>query len=100
MMYLSRNKRIQKKTKLIQVGIKVSNNVREAIILEKENGNDLWEEAIQKEMDALNKAIVFHYASILLISYIHKNSETPTNHCNDNEGLGVCGEDSKRQSSV
>ena len=59
---LSRNKRIQKKSKVIKFGITVPNNVKEALILDKENGNNLWAEAIQKEMTALNKASVFiHY---------------------------------------
>ena len=58
---LSRYNRVQKKSKVIRFGIKVSNNVREALILDKENGNNLWDEAIKKEMAALNQASVFIY---------------------------------------
>ena len=47
---LSRNKRIQKKSKVIKFGRTVPNNVKEALILDRENGNNLWAEAIQKEM--------------------------------------------------
>ena len=56
---LSRNGRAKMKSKVIKFGIKVPNNVREALSLDKENGNNLWAEAIQKEMTALNQASVF-----------------------------------------
>ena len=59
--WLSRNNRIQRKPKVIKFGIKVPNNVREVLILDKENVNNLWAEAIQKEMTALNQASVFIY---------------------------------------
>ena len=47
---------------MIKFCITVANNVKEALTLDKENGNNLLFEAIQKEMTALNKASVFiHY---------------------------------------
>ena len=46
---------------MIKFGIKVPNNVREVLILDKENGYNLWAEAIQKQMTALNQASVFIY---------------------------------------
>jgi hypothetical protein len=58
---LSRNKRLQNKKNRVKFGIKVPNNVREAIIFDKENKNNLWAEAIMKEMTALEKAGVFEF---------------------------------------
>ena len=58
---VSRNHRVQRRPNKIKFGIKVPNNIREALILDKENGNNLWSEAIQKEMTALNDAAVFIY---------------------------------------
>ena len=37
-------------------GIKVPKTVKEAVALDKENGNDLWCKAIQKEMSAVKEA--------------------------------------------
>ena len=40
-------------------GVEVPRSVRHALQLDKENGNTLWKDAIQKEMDCLNKYQVF-----------------------------------------
>ena len=45
----------------VKYGIKVPNSVRKALILDKENNNTLWADAIKKEMTALNKANCFEY---------------------------------------
>ena len=42
----------------MKFGIKVSNNVDEALALDKENGNSLWHDAIQKELK--NVLVAFH----------------------------------------
>lgn len=56
---MSRNNKIQKKPKLINFGLKVPNNVRESLLLDTENENNLWAEAIRKEMTVLSKESVF-----------------------------------------
>ena len=48
------NKRFVKKD--FMFGIQVPRNVTEAIALDRENGNTLWQEAIKKEMDAVKIA--------------------------------------------
>ena len=48
------NKQYHKQTH--KYGIKVRKTVQEAIQLDKENGNTLWQEAIAKEMDAVGIA--------------------------------------------
>ena len=58
---LSRNKRNQMKKGREKFGIKVPNSVREALILDRINGNNLWAEAMAKEMTGLNNANCFEY---------------------------------------
>ena len=45
--------------KKYKFGVQVPSSVRQALQLDKENGNTLWADAIQKEMDCLNKHSVF-----------------------------------------
>ena len=54
----TRNKKIVNREKF---GIKIPNNVREALILDRINKNNLWAEAMAKEMAALNSAKCFKY---------------------------------------
>ena len=42
-------------------GIKVPKLVKQALQLDKENGNDLWAKAIKKEMDALYDMCTFKF---------------------------------------
>jgi len=58
---MSRNKRNQKQKRRIKFGIKVPNNVREALLFDRENKNTLRANAIKKEMTALDQAGVFEY---------------------------------------
>ena len=46
----------RKKKKTHEYGIEVPNSVREAFMLDKKNGNDLWRKAITKEMDNVRVA--------------------------------------------
>ena len=59
---ISKNKRDQMK-KREKFGVRIPNNVREALIYDREAGNTLWADAIKKEMTALNEAKVFEYHS-------------------------------------
>ena len=58
---ISRNKRNDKNKKKVKYGIRVPSNVKEALKFDKENGNNLWGEAIAKELGALDEAGVFEY---------------------------------------
>ena len=58
---LSRNKRQNLKRDRVKYGIKVPNSVKEALELDKLNKNNLWGEAILKELGALQKAGVFSF---------------------------------------
>ena len=58
---ISRNKRNEQSKKRAKFGIKIPNSVREALLLDTENKNNLWAEAIKKEMTALDNAGVFQY---------------------------------------
>jgi len=60
---ISRNKRIQKQKKRIKFRIQVPNSVKEALELDIKNKNNLWGDAIIKEMKALEKAKVFSFSS-------------------------------------
>ena len=60
---LSGNKRNQQSKKRMKFGISIPNSVREALLLDSKNKNNLWSEAIKKEMTALDKAGVFQYKS-------------------------------------
>ena len=53
-----RNDKIKHKE---NIGIKVPNNVREALLFDRKNQNNLWTEAILKEMTALDEAECFEY---------------------------------------
>ena len=46
----------------VKYGVHVPNNYKEAIRLDKENGNTLWAEATVKEMFLLTKLACFHVA--------------------------------------
>ena len=59
---ISKNKRDQMK-KREKFGVRIPNNVREALIYDREAGNTLWTDAIKKEMTALDEARVFEYHS-------------------------------------
>ena len=58
---LSRNKRQNLKRDRVKYGIKVPNSIKEALELDKLNKNNLWGEAILKELGALQKAGVFSF---------------------------------------
>ena len=58
---LSRNKQLEKRKRRIKYGIRVPNNVKEALFFDRENKNTLWNDSIKKEMAALDKAQVFQY---------------------------------------
>ena len=60
---LSQNKRNQQSKKRMKFEISISNSVREALILDTKNKNNLWAEAIKKEMTALDNTGVFQYKS-------------------------------------
>ena len=47
----------------MKFGISIPNSVREALLLDAKNKNNLWSEAIKKEMTALDNAGVFQYKS-------------------------------------
>ena len=53
---ISRNTRTSKKNNRIKFGIKVPNSVKEDLLLDRENNNILWAEAITKKMTALRKS--------------------------------------------
>ena len=57
----SRNTRTKNKGKRVKFGLKIPNNTREALIIDAENGNNLWADAIAKEMGALEKANCFAF---------------------------------------
>ena len=58
---ISRNKRNESMTNREKFGIRIPNNVKEALTLDRINNNTLWADAIYKEMSALNKAKCFKY---------------------------------------
>ena len=58
---ISRNKRNEKTKQRMKFGIAIPNSVKEALALDALNKNNLWAEAIKKEMSALDKAGVFEY---------------------------------------
>eukprot|EP00957_Ditylum_brightwellii_P210501 15365052-Ditylum_brightwellii.AAC.3 len=58
---LSRNARNQKKKIREKFRIKIPRNTKEALLLDKKNGDNKLKEAICKEMDALERFGVFQY---------------------------------------
>ena len=58
---ISKNARNQRKEMREKFGIKIPNNTREALLLDRMNGDNKWAEAIKKEMDALDQLGVFQY---------------------------------------
>ena len=42
-----------------KLGVRVARNIKEALALDKEAGNDLWQQAIKKEMDKIVEFEVF-----------------------------------------
>ena len=58
---ISKNARNQRKEMREKFGIKIPNNTREALLLDRMNGDNKWAEAIKKEMDALDRLGVFQY---------------------------------------
>ena len=57
----SRNQRQSKKTNKEKFGIRIPNSIEEALRFDKEAGNTLWADAIEKEMNSLDKLSVFEY---------------------------------------
>jgi ribosomal protein L37E len=66
----ARNAKIQDRVKY---DIRVLRNTREALLLDKQNKNTKWADAIAKEMTALNRLDVFEYKS-------------PSHACNESDG--------------
>ena len=58
---ISKNQRTIKNKNRIKFGIVLPNNVRHELLLDKQNNNQAWSEAIVKEMDALTKANVWEF---------------------------------------
>lgn len=58
---LSRNKRLQKKGTRIKFGIAIPNSVKKALELDRKNKNNLWGDAIIKELKTLEKANVIAF---------------------------------------
>jgi len=58
---ISKNKRNSNNKNRDKFGVKIPNSVHEALIMDTENGNKLWGDAIAKEMLVLDKAKVFQY---------------------------------------
>ena len=58
---ISKNQRTLKNKNRTKFGITVPNNVRHALLLDKQNNNQAWSEAILKEMSALTKAGVWEF---------------------------------------
>ena len=54
--------------KKYKFGVQVPANVKQALQLDKENGNTFWEDAIKKEMDCLNKYNTFKLADFTVES--------------------------------
>ena len=58
---LSGNKQCAKIKNHEKFGIKIPNTVRDALLLDRENGNHLWVESIAKEMDGLDEQQVWEF---------------------------------------
>eukprot|EP00957_Ditylum_brightwellii_P142481 10855411-Ditylum_brightwellii.AAC.1 len=58
---ISRNARNQKKKTKEKFGIKIPKSTREALLLNRANGDNKWGKAIAKEMNALERLCVFEY---------------------------------------
>ena len=58
---LSRNGRQKSKPSEVKFGHKIPKYFKEAVKLDHENGNTLWRESIQKEMDAMEEHKCFEY---------------------------------------
>ena len=58
---MSKNQRTINNKNKIKFGITVPNNVRHALLLDKQNNNQEWSDAIIKEMSALTKAGVWDF---------------------------------------
>ena len=56
-----RNKRNRKKKNREKFGIIIPNSVKEALALDRINKNNLWEQAIIKELEGLNNTNCFKY---------------------------------------
>jgi len=73
---MSKNARTEQETKdtnRIKMGIKVPRNTKEALLFDRQNKNNLWAEAITKEMAGLERLNVFKFHS-------------PNHKCDKNEG--------------
>ena len=55
---ISRNERNKVKTYQWKFGYKITNNSREALLLDNKNGNTLWSDVIVKYMNALERLSV------------------------------------------
>ena len=60
---ISKNQREKKKKNKVKFGITVPNSLKHALILDQQNKNNAWAEAIYKEMSALSKAGVWEFKS-------------------------------------
>ena len=60
---MSRNDIIKGKKDWEKFEYNISNNFREALLLDKKNGNSLWSDAISKEIIALERLGVFQFYS-------------------------------------
>ena len=58
---ISRNERNKGKNDQDKFGYKITKNSREEILLYKKNGNTLWDDAIAKEIRALEKLGAFQF---------------------------------------
>ena len=58
---ISINARNKGKKDWEKIGYKITNNSREAILVDKKNGNNLWHDTISKEMTALENTDVFQF---------------------------------------
>eukprot|EP00957_Ditylum_brightwellii_P131815 10051889-Ditylum_brightwellii.AAC.1 len=58
---LSRNAKNQKKKIRKKFRIKIPRSIKEALLLDKKNGDSKWAEAIDKKIDALERLGVFQY---------------------------------------
>ena len=63
---ISRNERNKGNNDRDKFGYKIPNNYREALLLDKNNGNTLWAYEISKDMTTLEKLGVFQYICLKL----------------------------------
>ena len=59
----SRNTRTSSKLMSKKFGVKIPNNVKEALLLDRINGDSKWADVIKREMDALENLGVWKFHS-------------------------------------